>query len=231
MAFRDVKAESPSSSYPFCSRVSSLPRDLVFQLPTDPFLDTSLIPTPSAFLRVSCCSHWPQIHYDKSLSDKDTFHIYAIVFAPGLQSGQWTVVVLLNRKMNELTNFQIWPKFAFQLWRIIKDRLMGAIHYCPQRTRNLSAHAAPVQPRITYQDLHRLSQTLHHLLIIFILLLRLGQQSRELCHSKERSTALSPGQPKDMGKVTQQHTSAPTRTLPLQLPESLGYAQSFVHPE
>lgn len=175
-----------------CSRVSSLPCDLVFQLSTDPFLDTLLTPT----LQLSLASHVAHTGLKFTMTSlSQTGHISYLCHcvSPGLQSGEWTVVVLLNRKMNELTNFQIWPKFTFQLWRIHQGPSNWRHSLLSTRTRNLSTHAAPLQPRITYQDLHRLSQTLHHLLIIFILLLRLGQQSRELCHSEERGIALSPG--------------------------------------
>lgn len=81
------------------------------------------------------------------------------------------------------------------------------------------------EQRITYQDLHGFSQSFYHLFIIFILLLRLGQKSRELSYPEEKSTALSAGQPTDADRATIQHTPAQTQTLPLQPSRSPGRPQ------
>lgn len=76
-----------------------------------------------------------------------------------------------------------------------------------------------------YQDLHCLSQSLYHLFIIFILLLRLGQQSRKLGHPGEKSTAGSPGHPlmwtELLGSTPCPNTDIPTAASP----KSLGHPQ------
>lgn len=56
------------------------------------------------------------------------------------------------------------------------------------KTQNPDANTQPRSKiRSMYQDLHGLSQSLDHLLIVFILLLRLCQQSRQLSHPGEKS--------------------------------------------
>lgn len=78
------------------------------------------------------------------------------------------------------------------------------------------------EQRITYQDLHGFSQSFYHLFIIFILLLRLGQKSRELSYPEEKSTALSAGQPTDETELLYSTPQPKRRHSHCSLPGVLG---------